>query len=371
MNTNLQEEFTEEQQEVLKSIRVSRIILPIVLGIGVVAYLLWSRFDPKDFAEIAWTSHVTFWVSLSLLFLVIRHIAYALRLRILSEKEFSWSKCIELIFIWEFSSAVSPTSVGGSAVALFVLSQEKLSAAKTTTLVVYSAILDTIFFVGTLPILVLLIGPSIIRPDMTTLSFNDARGYTFLIAYTLMMTYGTLFFYGLFINPNSIKKLLIGTTKIKWLNRYQKKAVELGDNIIIASKEIKNKKWPFHVGAFLSTATAWSCRFILLNCLIIAFVETTSLDFWHQLGLYARLETMFVIMAFSPTPGGSGLAEAFFWGFVTDYIPKEGMAVFIATLWRILTYYAYLLIGAIIIPNWIRNLFNRRGKNKLNAKSVS
>ncbi len=371
MNSKLKDEFTEEQQEVLKSIRVSRIILPIILGIGVVAYLLWNRFDPEDFAEITWTSHVTFWVGLSLLFLIIRHFAYALRLRILSEKVFSWSKCIELIFIWEFSSAVSPTSIGGSAVALFVLSQEKLSTAKTTTLVIYSAILDTIFFVGTLPILVSLMGPSIIRPEMTSLSFNDAIGYTFLVAYSLMMTYGTLFFYGLFINPNSIKKLLIGATKIKWLKRYQKNAIELSDNIITASEEIKNKKWSFHIGAFLSTATAWSCRFILLNCLIIAFVENTSLDFWHQFALYARLETMFVIMAFSPTPGGSGLAEAFFWSFVVDYIPKEGIAVFVAMIWRLLTYYAYLIIGAIIIPNWIRNLLNRRNKKKSKVPSTS
>ncbi|NJN77591.1 MAG: hypothetical protein HC803_04080 [Saprospiraceae bacterium] len=48
------------------------------------------------------------------------------RLHILTEGEFTWRKCFELIFIWEFSSAVTPTSVGGSAVALFVLSQEKL-----------------------------------------------------------------------------------------------------------------------------------------------------------------------------------------------------------------------------------------------------
>ena len=64
-----------------------------------------------------------------------------------------WKKCIELIFIWEFSSAVSPTSVGGSAVAFFVLAQEKLSTAKTATIVLYTVVLDTIFFVGTLPIL--------------------------------------------------------------------------------------------------------------------------------------------------------------------------------------------------------------------------
>ncbi len=364
MKSELHDEFTEEQQEVLRSIRVSRIIFPILLGIGVVAYLLWKQFDPDDFATISWNGHVTFWVLASLTLLVIRHLAYAARLRIITEGAFSWSKCIELIFIWEFSSAVSPTSVGGSAVALVVLAQEKLSTAKTATLVIYTAILDTIFFVGTLPILILLLGPSIIRPGMTTFSFTDGWGYTFFFAYLLMLSYGSLFFYGLLINPNSLKRLLVGFTKIKWLRRFRHQSIELGNNIIIASKEIVRHSWSFHLGAFLSTATAWSCRFLLLNCLIIGFVENVSLDFITQFKLYARLETMFVIMAFSPTPGGAGFAEVVFSGFVSDYVPTTGLALLIASIWRLFTFYAYLLIGVVIIPNWIRNILNRRSKKR-------
>lgn len=363
---DIPEDFSEEQQEVLKSIRISRIIVPILIGLGVVGYLFWKQYDPEEFSKIEWTNHTTFWVCVSLTFLIIRHFAYAKRLRILSEGVFSWRKCIELIFIWEFSSAVSPTSVGGSAVALFVLSQEKLSAAKTTTIVLYSAILDTIFFVGTLPIFILLLGPEIIRPNMSGFDDIDGWGYTFLGAYVLMMFYGTAFFYGIFINPKPIKKIVVGATRIKWLRKYRHKAVELGNDIIIASKEMKLKKWNFHLSAFLSTATAWSCRFLLLNCLIIAFVETTPLDFISQFKLYARLETMFVIMAFSPTPGGVGIAEATFGGFVTDYLPVSGnIGLTIAVLWRLFTYYSYLLLGAIIIPNWIRNLINERKKKKL------
>lgn len=359
-----EEDFDSKQQEVLKSIRVSRIIIPVLIGIGVVGYMLWNQFDPEEFAKINWNSHTIIWVGLSLVFLVIRHFAYAKRLRILSEKAFSWRKCIELIFIWEFSSAVSPTSVGGSAVALFILAQEKLSTAKTTTIVLYSAILDTIFFIGTLPIFLLLIGPDIIRPDMTSFDDIDGWGYTFLGAYFLMLTYGSAFFYGVFINPKPIKKIIVGATKIRWLRRFRHKAIELGNDIIIASKEMKRKNWKFHVSAFLSTATAWSCRFLLLNCLVIAFVATTPTDFFTQFKLYARLETMFVIMAFSPTPGGVGIAEATFGGFVTDFVTNKNIALPIAILWRLFTYYSYLLLGAIIIPNWIRNLINARKKKK-------
>jgi len=356
--------FSADQQEVLKSIRVSRIILPILIGIGVVIYLLLQQFDQAAFNEINWNQHTLFWVSISVILLIIRHIAYANRLRVLSNKAFSWRKCIELIFIWEFSSAVSPTSVGGSAVSLFVLAQEKLSAAKTTAIVIYTAILDTIFFVGTLPIFFLIFGPNIIRPNLTNLGNLDGWGYTFIGAYVLMATYGVLFFYGLFINPNQLKRFFEWCTSFGFLKKYKKGATKLGIDIVTASDEMKREKWIFHLAAFLSTATAWSCRFLLLNCLIIGIVDTTATDFFTQARLYARLETMFVIMAFSPTPGGAGFAEIVFGGFLSDYVPV-GISLIIAFMWRGLTYYAYLLAGVIIVPNWVRKLINKRKKKKI------
>ena len=361
MNKEVNQEFNQEQQKVLESIRMSRIILPVLLGIGVVIYLFWRQFDPEDFDVLRnWTSTMTLWVVLAVVLLVIRHLAYALRLRTLSDKQFSWKKCIELIFIWEFSTAVSPTSVGGSAVSLFVLSQEKLSGAKTATIIIYAIILDTIFFISTLPILYLIFGPSIIRPGLETLSDFDSWGYSFALAYLIMFAYGSLFFYGLFINPRSTKRLIVWVTSWKWLRRFQEGARQLGDEFILASEEVKKKNWGYHLTAFFSTATAWSCRFFLLNCLIIAFVPETNLGFMGQMALYSRLETMFVIMAVVPTPGGAGLAELAFWSFTNDYISTEGIALLVASLWRLLTFYMYLFVGAIVIPNWIRKLVNRR-----------
>lgn len=344
----------------LNSIKPSRIILPVLLGLMAVAYLLWRQFNPEEFARIRWTSHTFFWIGITVLIIIIRHLAYATRLRVLSQGAFSWWKCIELIFIWEFSSAVSPTSVGGSAVAFFVLSQEKLATAKTATIVLYTIVLDGLFFIGTLPFLYLLFGTDMIRPDVRSIQDLGGWGGYFLFAYGLMATYTAVFYYGLFRSPIQIKRLLFRMSGLRFLRRFRRKWIELGNEMIIASRELRKKRWPFHVGAFLATAIAWSCRFILLNCLIIAFIQGISLDFWTQFGLYARLETMFVIIAFSPTPGGAGFVEVLFGGFLTDYVDSETRATVISTLWRLLSYYSYLLAGAIVIPNWIRQRLNER-----------
>ncbi len=363
--------WSDQERKVLRSVRMSRMIWPILIGVGVVLYLLYQQYDPEEIAKIPWTLYTFFWITMSVIVLAIRHLAYANRLRILSEGQFSWKKCIQLIFIWEFSSAVSPTSVGGSAVALFALAQEKLSTAKTTAIVLYTVVLDTAFFIGTLPILFLILGPEMIRPEMKILSDIRGWGLTFLGAYTFMAFYGALFFYGLFISPVKMKRLLASFTSIRFLKRYKRNAISLGNDFIIASAELKQQKFKFHLGAFLSTAVAWSCKFIMMICLIIGLVSTMPFEFSSIFMLYARLEAMFVIMAFSPTPGGAGFAEFVFGGFLRDFVPA-GIALVVAFLWRLISYYAYLLAGAIIIPGWLsRILLERRLAKKENEPAGS
>lgn len=360
------EKFTDEQQEVLNSIRVSRIILPVLIGIAAVGYLLWRHFDPEEFASINWTTHTLIWILAAVALAVIRHLAYAYRLKILSDGVFGWKKSIELIFIWEFSSAVSPTSLGGSAVAFFILAQEKLSAAKTATIVLYTIVLDSVFLLGTLPILFLLFGSSIMRPGAGDFAEAGAWGYYFLAAYLIMALYSLIFYYGIFINPQQIRRFLGGITRIGFFKRFHRKAIALGNDMITASAELRRQSFSYHLSAFISTAIAWVTRFALLNCLIIAFIPTVPTDFWTQFELYSRLETMFFIIAFSPTPGGAGLIDVLFRGFLTDYVTSPTIATTISTIWRLISYYIYLFAGVIIIPNWIRHILNERRKARMN-----
>ena len=358
------ESFTTEQQETLRSIRVSRILLPVLIGVGVVLYLLWRQFDPKEFEQIQWTNRTLFWIAIAALILVIRHLAYAWRLRILSEGAFSWRKCIELIFIWEFSSAVSPTSVGGSAVAFLVLAQEKLPTAKTTTMVLYTLILDAAFFVLLTPLLLLIYGTTIIRPDMHQLSDISGWGYVFFISFAFMALYGGFFAYGLFVSPEKLKRSLHWLSRRKWFSRYKKRLEKLGEDMLVASRELARQNWPFHIKAFTATAIAWAGRFFSLNAIIIALVTTVPVALGFQFELFARLVAMFLVLFLSPTPGGAGIIEILFNGFLSDYLLNPTFSTIIATLWRLMTYYVYLLAGVVIVPNWIRKIVNEKKSRK-------
>ena len=354
----------------LDSVRASRIILPVLLGVGAVVYLFVRQADADEWAAIPWTGHTLLWVAISLTLLVVRHLAYATRLYILSERGFSFAKCIQLIFIWEFSSAVSPTSIGGSAVALFVLSQERLSAARTATLVLYTVVLDTAFFVGTLPVLYLLLGPEMIRPGAASLGELSGWGVTFVVAYVAMAIYGAFFFWGLFVSPERIRGLLRWLSSWGWLRRFRENMTRLGDDIVVASRHMWRQPLRWHLGAFLATVIAWSFRFLLLSCLFVAFTEVGRYWFAQTL-LYGRLEAMFVIIAFSPTPGGAGFVETLFKDFMTDFVGgNTTSALVIATIWRTFTYYAYLVAGVVVIPAWLRGVLQRRARKKAAAREA-
>lgn len=363
-------DFSEDQQQALKSIRMSRVIVPIVIGVGAVSYLLWRKFDPQEFANIEWTQHTFVWMGIAVLLFLLWHLAYSARLRMLSQKAFSWWKSIELIAIWEFASAVSPSAVGGSTVAFFILAQEKLPVAKTTMIVLYTIMLDGFFFIVTIPVLYALFGSSIMRPGAEGFYDTGAWAFYFVGAYAIMTTYSLFFYYGIFVNPNQLKRILGFFTRFPLLRRYHRNAIKLGNDMIVASQELKQQGWRFHFMAGFSTFVIWTLRFLILSSCIIAFVDTMPLDFGTQFELYARLETMFLIFLFSPTPGGAGVIELLFGGFLKDYIINPTVSTVISTFWRILTYYSYMLAGAVVIPNWINNILKERHKQKLAQQSV-
>lgn len=343
-----------DTDKAISSIRTSRIILPAILGAGVVIYLFWRQFNPEEFNALEWSARMGWGLGIALALAVLRHIAYALRLSMLTNGELSFKKSVQSIFLWEFASSVSPTAVGGSAVALFILSREKIGVAKSTAVVLYTVVLDSLFMMLFVPMLYLIFGPGIMRPGATTFSEAGAWGYYFLFAYLAMAAYTWLFFYGTFIGPHRMKRFLGVITSFSILRRFRRQAIELGNEFVTASATLRAERMGFHLRAFGYTLLAWTPRFLILSAIIAAFIPTLPLDFMTQLELYARLKTMFFVLVFSPTPGGAGLIELLFGGFLSDYVSSSTISTVIATVWRLITYYIYLLAGVLIIPAWLR-----------------
>lgn len=352
---------SQGEKEVLESIKSNRIVIPMLLGVGVIFYLVWSSFEIEEFKAIKWGGKVITYTSLAILTYALRHLVLSYRLKLLSNDFFGWNKSIELSCIWEFASAVSPTSLGGSAVALFFLAQEKLSAAKTVTLVLYTVIADSIFFMITLPILFFTLGPISIRPEAILTSDLGVYWPTIIVIYIFIVFYGSLFIAGIF-RPQIMQRIIRFFGKLPFLNRWQDSIYKTADDMVTTSRELRKQPIFWHIKVFISTFINWFLRFFTINFIVLGLTGLSIVDVYDQCVIYARSEMMHSITQFSPTPGGAGVTEFLFGGFYSDYI-SSGISSFVALIWRLVTYYTYLFIGLLIIPNWIRKIWIRRKRD--------
>jgi glycosyltransferase 2 family protein len=349
----------EEHHEILHSIRSTRIVIPILIGVAVIVFLVFRQLNLTELYGIKWTPSTALWLLISIAAYSLRHLMYSYRLKILSEGSFSWLKSIELITILEFASAVSPTNFGGSAVAFFMLIQENISGAKATAIVIYTIVADTLFFVFSIPLLYFSFGTNIFFPVAVGHEMWKGMELTLLIVWLVMSFYGLLLVYGLFVRPLHIRRLLETLSRWRIFGRSRDKIAKAAQDIEQSSREIRYQPWSFHAKVGGATLISWIVRFFCVSAILIALNPAMSQSLYDHIILLGRGEALYTISAYSPTPGGSGVAEIIFGQFYSEYIPK-GIAVVAAVLWRLITYYPYLFLGVIIIPNWIRKLIKKR-----------
>ena len=344
--------------EPLNKIKKSRIMIPAAIGLIVVAYMFYKEFDPKVFNELQFTLKTAFWILAALLCMAGRDFGYVIRMRILSDGQLSWRSAFRVIMLWEFTSAVTPSSVGGTSVALMYVHKEGISVGRSSAIVMTTSLLDEIYFVVMFPLLVLITGAGELFYIPESPGWGHGIAVVALVGYCIKLIWVLTLGYGLFFNPRGLSKLIFRIFHLPLLRRWKRGAAKAASDIVISSAELKSKRPKFWLNAMLSTFFSWTTRYWVVNCLFIAFFSMND----HFL-VFARQLVMWIALLVSPTPGGSGVAEYMFDKFLGDFIPVAGLSVALALLWRLISYYPYLAIGALVVPKWFSEKFQtKRGR---------
>lgn len=405
----------EENQDIQSKLSWKKIIIPVLLGVGVSVYLLYTALqqpyyteadqsefthiwadsnnnnsvdfsNPEEFSpyiegsevpttvykevsavdmirQFEWTNSALLALVFALLMLVLRDFFYMVRLRILTHKKLNWKASFQVIMLWEFASALTPSVVGGSGLAIFILNREGLTVGRSTATVMVTALMDELFYILTVPIVILLVGISLLFPEseaFTIFGINSLKGVFFIgYGFILLLTIGIIL--ALFVYPRGAKWFLLTVFRLPIIRRWRPSASRWGDELIISSRELKHEPKSYWLKAFGATLISWSARYFTLNFIFLAFTG----GFDHLL-VYGRQLVMWVILLISPTPGSSGFAEIAFNEFFSYLLSPAFLAIAVV-VWRLLTYMPYLAAGSAVLPAWLRRTGKRKKKEESHA----
>jgi uncharacterized protein (TIRG00374 family) len=324
--------------------------------------MMSREFDINAFKSMVFTWRSVLFLLLAFLLMMSRDIGYMIRIRVLTDCRLSWWQAFRIIMLWEFTSAITPSAIGGTSVAILFLNKEGLSLGRSSAVVLATSFLDEFYFILMFPLLLLAVNVSTLfsigengGPWINEFFWFAVIGYSCKLIYTLVVSYG------LFINPRGLKWLLLQIFRLPFLKRWRRHINEAGYEIIQSSRELRRKPFSFWLKAFGATFFSWTSRYWVVNMILLAFFVIPGLG-QHFL-IFARQLVMWIMQLIAPTPGGSGFAEYIFTRYLGDMIPlgdtiiAGSVAIALALVWRLVSYYPYLIVGALIVPKWIKDKF--------------
>ena len=360
--------MAEKPDKILRSITPSKVFIPIIIGFGIIGYLLYKEWNHQAISMLHFSWFMFFFILISFVMMVLRDIGYMIRLRILSDGDLSWKKLFNIIMLWEFASSITPSAVGGTTVATYFIYKEGINLGRSTAIVLGTAFLDELYFLLMFPLLFFAVGSSELFEvggnvlDGTKGWFDNKYFYFAISGYGIKFLFDILLAYGLFINPLSIKKLLIFIFKLPVLRRWKSGAEKTGEDLVTASEVLRKKKFSFWIKAYIATIISWTARYWVVNFLLLALIfglpsldTSLLLNFGEHMIIFARQLVMWIMMLVMPSPGGSGFAEAIFSDYLGEFIPVGFIAI-MAFLWRLVSYYPYLFMGAVVLPRWVKKV---------------
>jgi uncharacterized membrane protein YbhN (UPF0104 family) len=348
------------QDEVVSPpIKWNRIWLPVLLSVGVSFYLIYTNFSAEALHKIELSKQLVAGLFFALITVLVRDAAYMYRIRTITGNKLSWWVSLQVILLWEFGSAITPGAVGGIALALFILRKEGISYGQTIATIMLTTILDNLAFVLVFTGLVAYYGPSMFSIDAQC---ADLEGHQILqgfralskgawIVYGAQIVATAFLLTGLFLSPALARKFFYKIASWRLLSRFQKSLQNLGDDLVVTSATFSKQPFSFWLKIILFTLISWVSRYALVNTLVFTFA-----DFSLNMGdIFARQYVLWTFLLLPSTPGASGLAELSFIAMNCEFIPA-GLSATVATVWRLYSYYIYIILGVIVLPKWLKRV---------------
>ena len=325
-------------------------VVPALIGVGVVVWLFIDDFNAEAWEALPFGPRTAAALALALVFVAGRDFGLTWRFRTITDKALSWRRALRVDIMCAFTSAITPSAVGGSALAIFYLNREGVDVGRATTLTLTTLFLDELFFVVFCPVLVLLLPSSELFGVDAGGLFMDSVHVVFWVVYAGIVAWTAILFTGILARPEWLERAVMWLFGLRWLRRWHDGAMRMMTNMRNTSVWVRSRSRRWWLEVFGATTLSWFSRYFVVNALFWGFVPAAS-----GLLVFGRQFVVWVVLMISPTPGGSGISEWLFTNYYGDLTGNLSAALVIAMLWRILSYYIYLFTGACLAPSYFRN----------------
>ncbi len=326
--------------------------LPLVFGAAVAIWLIRKDIDMATLRSIPLDGHTLICIGLALLAVVGRDFGLAWRFHTIAAGDLTWKRAFRTDIMCAFTSAITPSVVGGSALAIFYLNREGISIGRATALTLTTLFLDELFFVVFCPIMVLIVPLSDLFAAGASVSggvsaFLGGVEIVFWLVYAGIVVWTAVLYIAIIARPDATSHVLEKMSGWRILRRFSGKILNMAHNMVATSQWVKGRSARWWLNVFGSTVLSWFSRYFVVSFLFLAFVPSAS-----QLLVFARQFVVWVVLMVSPTPGGSGISEWLFATYYGDLIGSVGLAAVLALVWRLLSYYIYIIGGCTLLPGY-------------------
>ena len=267
----------------------------------------------------------------------------SLALKILSleiEDKLSFGYFFRVFVAGTFASLVTPFGSGGLPVQVYLIKKGGYDTSESLAIVTGRAIISIWFF-------------GFLSPVIAYLFFGGGFSNAFLAPVIAIISL-TILLFAFIIKPKAfmavLQKLMLNRLSFHFFGKERlekniegiKKSLERYHN----SLSLLLSKKSYLLLAALSESFAW-ILFIFVGVIIVI-----SLGWYKNLpAIFFRILVLQALIPFSPTPGGSGVAEGGLAAGITGLAPAHlaGPAVF---LWRFVTFYLFLVIGGLVFASF-------------------
>jgi glycosyltransferase 2 family protein len=235
-----------------------------------------------------------------------------------------------------FTAAITPSV--GSALGLVWYLSRYVGARAATAITLYSLVTDLVYYAWSLPVSYLVL--TLLGVNLNVPVIGPALGVFAIAASALML----FFAFGLSFRPHALAQLVWNITSLGFLKRFRRGAYRFVRETAATLEQISKLSVAKQLMLHFVTALSYISHFLAFNVLLWA----CGFENVKHITILAAQSLLVALSLIVPTPGGAGYFEIV----LPSVLEASGLPhqaeIPLMLIWRILSYYLYIVIGLFI-----------------------